>query len=150
MKYYLAYGSNLNIEQMRYRCPDAQVVGKAYLEDYQLLFKGSKTGSYLTVESCKGSKVPLGIWLISDADERKLDRYEGYPTFYYKKTIKFRFNGRIEEGIIYIMHENRKLGIPSVQYVDTCLVGYKNFGFNLKYLDKAYKISSEVEDGNKE
>ena len=28
-KYYIAYGSNLNVEQMRYRCPDAKVVGTA-------------------------------------------------------------------------------------------------------------------------
>lgn len=28
---YLAYGSNLNLEQMRYRCPDAKVVGYTYL-----------------------------------------------------------------------------------------------------------------------
>ncbi len=28
-KFYLAYGSNLNVEQMRFRCPDARIVGTA-------------------------------------------------------------------------------------------------------------------------
>ena len=51
-KLYLAYGSNLSLEQMAYRCPHAYPVGTATLPDYQLLFKGSKTGSYLTVEPC--------------------------------------------------------------------------------------------------
>ena len=46
MKYYLAYGSNLNVRQMMHRCPGAKPVGKMVLEGYELLFKGSKTGSY--------------------------------------------------------------------------------------------------------
>ena len=47
-RYYLAYGSNLNMEQMHYRCPGAVPLGTAELEGYRLLFKGSKTGAYLT------------------------------------------------------------------------------------------------------
>ncbi len=49
-KFYLAYGSNLNVKQMQFRCPDARIVGTAEIPNYQLLFKGSKTGSYLTIE----------------------------------------------------------------------------------------------------
>ena len=49
MKYYLAYGSNLSVRQMLHRCPDAVYVGTAEIPDYQLLFKGSKTGNYLTI-----------------------------------------------------------------------------------------------------
>ena len=83
-KYYLAYGSNLNIEQMRYRCPTAKVVGTAIIKDYELLFKGSKTGAYLTIEKCEGEYVPVGVWEVTPQDELSLDRYEGYPNFYYK------------------------------------------------------------------
>ena len=54
MKYYLAYGSNLNIRQMQMRCPGAKPVGTMVLKGYELLFKGSKTGSYLTIEKKKG------------------------------------------------------------------------------------------------
>ena len=35
-KEYFAYGSNLNFEQMAYRCPEATVVGTAKLEGYEL------------------------------------------------------------------------------------------------------------------
>ena len=49
-RYYIAYGSNLNVRQMRMRCPSARIIGTSVLKDYELLFKGSKTGSYLTVE----------------------------------------------------------------------------------------------------
>ena len=37
--YYIAYGSNLNIAQMDERCPGAQPVCTAKLEDYELVFR---------------------------------------------------------------------------------------------------------------
>ena len=61
-RYYIAYGSNLNVEQMKHRCPDARVVGTATLEGWTLLFRGSKTGSYLTIEPKEGSSVPVAVW----------------------------------------------------------------------------------------
>lgn len=45
--YYLAYGSNLNVRQMLYRCPGAKPIGISVIPDYELLYKGSKTGVYL-------------------------------------------------------------------------------------------------------
>ncbi len=44
-RYYIAYGSNLNVTQMRMRCPRATILGTATLKGWELLFKGSKTGS---------------------------------------------------------------------------------------------------------
>lgn len=52
-RYYIAYGSNLNVRQMKYRCPTAKIAGTAVIRDYELLYKGSKTGSYLTIEKRK-------------------------------------------------------------------------------------------------
>ena len=51
-RYYIAYGSNLNVPQMQMRCPHATILGTAALKGWELLFKGSKTGSYLTIEEC--------------------------------------------------------------------------------------------------
>ena len=86
-RYYIAYGSNLNIRQMRMRCPSARRIGTSELKGYELLFKGSKTGSYLTVEKKPGRSVPVGVWEVTQADEKALDRYEGFPNFYYKKEL---------------------------------------------------------------
>ena len=150
-KLYLAYGSNLSLEQMAYRCPHAYPVGTATLPDYQLLFKGSKTGSYLTVEPKRGYHVPLLVWSVDEKDELMLDRYEGYPDFYYKKElpIKVRSLLNAEEldsgsGIIYIMHEERPIGIPTNFYMRTCLEGYTTFHFNKNILIDAYNKCLEV------
>lgn len=148
-KYYIAYGSNLNTQQMKFRCPTARVVGVSLITGYQLLFKGSHTGSYLTIEPQTDSRVPVGVWEVTEADELALDRYEGYPSFYYKTEMEIPLLGINETKIktvkafVYIMHEERKLGIPSKAYVETCTVGYKEFGFNESYLRDALDISLE-------
>ena len=33
---YIAYGSNINLEQMAYRCPHSKVLGTAEIKDYEL------------------------------------------------------------------------------------------------------------------
>ena len=110
-RYYIAYGSNLNVWQMRYRCPDAKIVGTAVLDGWRLLFKGSKSGAYLTIEKDENGCVPVAVWSVSETDEQRLDRYEGFPSFYYKKelpvTISGIRTGRISKrnAFVYIMHE---------------------------------------------
>ena len=80
-RYYLAYGSNLNREQMKFRCPTAKVIGTAIIEHHELFFRGSRAGAYLTIEPSIGRKVPVAVWEVTAADEKALDRYEGFPTF---------------------------------------------------------------------
>ena len=146
-RYYIAYGSNLNVSQMRMRCPDARIIGTSEIENYQLLFKGSLTGAYLTIEHKEGARVPVAIWSVTKEDEKALDRYEGYPNFYYKKGITLDIKGiktgkvRTKDAFVYIMHEERRIGIPSDYYVYTCLEGYKDFGFDKKFLFDAIEIS---------
>ena len=142
--FYAAYGSNLNMEQMAWRCPGARVVGTSVIKDYRLMFKGSKTGAYLTIEPAKGFEVPVGIWRVTDEDIKALNRYEGYPDFYYKKGFNlFCSDGHRHKSMAYIMHEDRLLNIPSEHYFCTCWEGYENFGFDKKYLFEALKYTRE-------
>ena len=146
---YIAYGSNLNVKQMKIRCPRARIIGTSEIPDYQLIFRGSKTGSYLTIEPKEGSNVPVAVWEVTKFDEASLDLYEGFPKFYYKEQmnlpVKAFNNFEVQEkGVfVYIMHENRPLGIPSRSYIMTCLEGYATFGFDVKNLAKAINVSKE-------
>lgn len=116
-KYYIAYGSNMDTDQMDYRCPESLLVDTGWINGYELLFKGSLTGFYATIEKNADCKVPCYIWSITDTDEKSLDRYEGYPAFYYKKTLPVELtDGGTIEGMAYIMHEERELGIPYANY----------------------------------
>ena len=37
---YFAYGSNMDLYQMNYRCPSSEVMGNVTLNDYKLAFRG--------------------------------------------------------------------------------------------------------------
>lgn len=147
-KYYIAYGSNLNLPQMQYRCPTAKIIGTALIKDYELLFKGGFGYAYLTIEPKQGEQVPVAVWEVETADEKSLDQYEGYPNFYYKKdmtvTVKDIQTGeeKVLDAFVYIMHEEHKCSIPSTRYWETCLDGYRSFCFDEAVLRKA-AIESE-------
>lgn len=142
-KYYIAYGSNMDEGQMVYRCPTAQLLGRTELEDYRLLFKGSKTGAYATIEPEEGSRVPVLVWTIEKEDEKRLDRYEGYPVFYYKKDLEIDLAGKRVAALVYIMDESRDYGKPSERYYGVLERAYRKYGFPMEILTEAYKISGK-------
>lgn len=155
-RYYIAYGSNLNISQMKRRCPTAVPIGTSFLEGYELNFKGSKTGSYLTVDECVDGRVPVAIWKIQPQDELYLDRYEGFPQFYYKKDFVLAVTSldgstvRDLNCFVYLMAVDRQIGITSTVYLNTCLEGYTDFGFDTTYLmdacNRAYAYCAKSAD----
>lgn len=149
-RYYLAYGSNLNVQQMVRRCPNARPFGTAVIENHILYFRGSKTGSYLTIEPRIGSKVPVAVWVINESDERSLDRYEGFPSFYYKQdfTLPVRMFGtgktEMKKCFAYIMIDDRPVGMPTNFYLQTCLDGYDDFGFDKRILRRTVERMRKI------
>ena len=144
-KYYIAYGSNLNVEQMKWRCPGARAISTATLKNYRLMFKGSQTGAYLTIEKYSKGKVPVVVWEVTDRNIKALDRYEGYPNFYYKKDIRIKCDdGHFRDCFAYIMHERNSIEAPHMYYVETCLEGYQHFGFDVNYLWDAVEYSGGI------
>ena len=150
--YYLAYGSNLHVAQMQRRCPGAKAIGTAWLDGYRLAFRGSKTGAYLTIVPDSKARTPVGVWEINAEHERALDRYEGYPIFYYKQRYAVevspmpgrRGRKRTVTGMVYIMDEARPFGTPEQWYVSVCSVGYDCFGLDKEPLLDAVRRSLPV------
>lgn len=130
------------MEQMKFRCPNAKPVGTAIIENNVLTFRGSASGFYLTIEPKIGSKVPVGVWEVTAADEAALDCYEGYPRFYFKTEITVNVTSlqggktASKKAFYYFMNEDSELGLPSEMYVQTCLQGYKDFGFDKRILKR--------------
>ena len=141
-KYYIAYGSNLSVEQMAYRCPDAKVIGTAVIEGYALLFKGCAT-----IEPREGRTVPVLVWEISPGEAKSLARYEGYPHFYYNKdmALPVRMAGTDTEqeltAMVYIMDERRRPASPTCYYYKVLADGYEDFGFDKAILEQALSDS---------
>lgn len=85
---YFAYGSNMNLDQMAFRCPDAEVVGVVRVDDYRLTFCGNGSAGVATILPQVGSHVDGVLWRISQEDEKSLDFYEGYPRLYGKESLE--------------------------------------------------------------
>lgn len=74
-KFYIAYGSNLNLAQMAARCPSARVYAKGVLNNWELVYRGAESNSHATIERKTGSTVPVLVWEIQPIDEYFLDIY---------------------------------------------------------------------------
>ncbi len=135
MKYF-AYGSNLNIKQMKWRCQDADPLGEFTLEGFQLVFR-----YYADIIPVQGKSVKGGLWEISEEDEKILDSYEAFPHLYgkyYKKDIMY-----------YRMHADvRHLELPSLGYLAGMLEGMENFGLS-PLEDLNHNLGNEPSDNTK-
>ena len=123
---YIAYGSNMVAEQMAHRCPNARLLGTGWLLNHRLEFY-----LHATVEKTrsKGARVPVAVWEIDEADEMRLDRYEGYPTYYVKRRATVHMqDGSPIEGMLYQMntfHGN----LPQSHYYKGIRDAYLALGF---------------------
>lgn len=146
-RYYMAYGSNLNVQQMQWRCKDATVAGVATLDGYALAFRGN---GCLTIDPDKSSEVNVAVWDVSEADEKALDRYEGFPNYYYKKDFEIDMldqNGQWHKvnAFAYIMRDGEPYALPWDVYYETCKAGSDHFKFSDRNLQSALaKAAMEV------
>lgn len=148
-KLYVAYGSNLNMEQMKDRCPGAQFVGTGVVENHELQFKGNLYNAHATIAPKEGATVPVGVWTIRELDEKRLDRYEGYNPrgqgYYDKEQIPVKMDdGSTLTGMVYIMDQKMDFGMPYQGYYDTVQRGYRDCGLNTAVLDQAVKQSVDL------
>lgn len=132
---YLAYGSNLHIEQMQRRCPTAEVLGTSTLHGYRLVFNG-----VATIEPDPDRNVPVLLWDIKPADEPPLDRYEGFPHLYRRETVQVELNGKTVDAMVYIMN-SEGIAPPSPYYYDVIRQGYEMNGLDIAVLEQARRES---------
>lgn len=133
--FYIAYGSNLNKESMKFRCQDAVPVCATMLNNAKLVFRGVADISYEP-----GSRAPAALWKISKFDERVLDHFEGVGHGMYRK--KWINIGKNRQALIYLMNDD---GVhpPSKYYCDVIRKGYRDFGLDESYLNEAVAASFE-------
>lgn len=74
---YFAYGSNLNLKQMKDRCPGSKPLIPATLKGYRLTER-----KYADIDPSPGSSVHGVMCHLTKEDLDNLDVYEGYPRFY--------------------------------------------------------------------
>lgn len=132
---YFAYGSNMNLNQMAFRCPDAQVVDTIRLEGYRLAFRENGGGAGVaTILPEEGSHVDGVLWRISERDEQHLDHYEGFPFLYGKEPVTVtEQDGVRREVMAYTMNSPYKdvPALPSQPYLSGILHGCRQNGIEI-------------------
>ena len=124
---YFAYGSSLNIGQMKQRCPDSVGISPAVLAGWKLIER-----TYADIEECPGNFVNGALYEISEKDLAELDLYEGYPEYYTRQEVMVSDNGTYRKAWVYIMTEEcckrRDHGSYSDRYRKNCSDGAKYWG----------------------
>jgi gamma-glutamylcyclotransferase (GGCT)/AIG2-like uncharacterized protein YtfP len=121
---YFGYGSNLDLSQMKRRCPSSKLISKGSLPGYRLTFNRFSNGwggGVADVIQDQDSKVWGLVFEISDSDLERLDRYEGYhkdQTSMYErwKAVIDTPNGQISDVWVYTVVEKQKFVSPTLEY----------------------------------
>ncbi|HQC54920.1 MAG TPA: gamma-glutamylcyclotransferase [Clostridia bacterium] len=146
MKYYAAYGSNLQAEQMKKRCPSAIYVGAGVIEGYRLVF-----WTFATIEPAVGHATPVGVYRLNEVDEANLDGFEGVrinPPSYIKENINVKMDsGEVIECMVYIKKRFCRMDYPNLpddEYYKRIKKGYKEKDLDTKVLKEAYEYTEEL------
>ena len=147
--YYFAYGSNMNLDQMAYRCPAASVVEKVKLEGYRLTFCGRGKGcGVATILPEEGSRVEGVLWKITPECEKSLDFYEGYPHLYGKETVLVQGKDGVKREVMaYTMNRPYRdsPALPSRTYLEGILNGCRQNGIPTRpILETVQRIQNQL------
>jgi gamma-glutamylcyclotransferase (GGCT)/AIG2-like uncharacterized protein YtfP len=130
--YYFSYGMLCNPDFM----PGAELVGVGELKNFEY-----KMYQYANVEPKKDSNVYGCLWKIDRQMIRQLDRIEGYPNLYDRRTYPVYLDGKKYETEVYIMIPETiqylKNTVPVRRYVRNIMHGYKNAGVPISQLTNA-------------
>ena len=126
--FYFAYGSNMNIEQMKRRCPGAEEASPAVLHGWKLAER-----LYADIEKGENECVNGALYFVTDDDIAALDQYEGYPEFYTREKVLVADNtGCLRSAWVYTMTEKYKKIRSGEKYPEcyrrTCSDGAKYWG----------------------
>ena len=133
---YFAYGSNINQDQMAFRCSDASTAALAYVQNFKFIINEIGVA---TIIPASGSVVRGVLWQISKTDEDQLDIYEGVSSnLYTKESCNVSVGDENIDALVYIA-TNSDLGSPRKNYLETIIDGIVSFDGEKEWL---YEIQS--------
>ncbi|SRX93825.1 hypothetical protein MSP7336_02069 [Mycobacterium shimoidei] len=128
---YFAYGSNLCVEQMARRCPDAAEPLPAVLGNHDWLINQRGVA---TVEPFTGTEVHGVLWRLSDHDLATLDSAEGVPHRYRRDQLIVHTDHGSSPAWVYIDHRVDP-GPPRPGYLERIIGGAIHHGLPQRWID---------------
>ena len=150
---YFAYGSNLDWNQMRGRCPSVRFVCSAKLCDHRLAFTRKSQGrgcGVADVLPAQGHDVWGVVYQIDECDIGQLDKNEGFrPGLPLEENAYLRTEYHVfAEGdakkpllvTIYIANKQESPPLPNAEYKRLIVEGAKNLHLPENYIRKLESI----------
>jgi phage replication-related protein YjqB (UPF0714/DUF867 family) len=131
MHQYFAYGSNLCVDQMARRCPDAANPRPARLADHDWLINQRGVA---TVERFAGTHVHGVVWTLSDRDLATLDSAEGVPARYHRDRLTVHTAEGPADAWVYIDHRVEP-GPPRPGYLERIIAGAVHHGLPQRWIE---------------
>lgn len=144
---YFAYGSNLNWERMKNRCPSAEFYCKAFLPDYRIEFTRESSKLNCGVADIiwdENNKAYGVVYKIDEDDLGRLDKREGYIpqrdiNCYKRIEIMVFKEDNDEEPITVFTYEVEKKEFgkykPNNDYKNLIVDGAKHWDFPERYIN---------------
>lgn len=129
-----AYGSNMDIAQMKSRCPSASMVSKATLKKYRFIINGHGVATIVT----DSSGIVYGVlWEMTPEDENNLDGYEGVKSGTYNKAFADveTESGVSVKAMIYIAADNSH-GYSRGGYMERIVAAARNHELPVNYTEE--------------
>lgn len=153
---YFAYGSNMDPEQMKGRCPAAEIVGIGVLRDHGLCFpRGSlaRGCGVASVEPLQGRETWGVVYRLSAADLAALDQQEGFRSDrpaqknnYNRTEVLVDFGGVRTPMLAYVAVPQNAPPLPSAAYLRHMRAGARHHRLPpayIRYLDGLACASSK-------
>ncbi|MET0899520.1 MAG: poly-gamma-glutamate hydrolase family protein [Mycobacterium sp.] len=128
---YFAYGSNLCVQQMARRCPEAVAPRAASLADHDWLINERGVA---TIEPFTGSRVHGVLWDVSDHDLATLDSAEGVPVRYRRDRLTVHTAAGPTSAWVYVDHRVEP-GAPRPGYLERIIDGALHHGLPERWVE---------------
>ncbi|VAX28227.1 hypothetical protein MNBD_NITROSPIRAE01-2368 [hydrothermal vent metagenome] len=143
---YFAYGSNMDLDQMKVRCPGSSVIGIVELKHYAMAFtrwsRSWKSGTADILPE-RGKSVYGVLFDLSFEDLKKSDKFADYPNSYIRKDVGVFFEGETLPALTYVA---RRQGVykPSKSYMGKMLHGAEQNNLPEEYITFLKSIKTHV------
>jgi gamma-glutamylcyclotransferase (GGCT)/AIG2-like uncharacterized protein YtfP len=137
MALYAAFGSNLDPEQMKQRCPHSPLLGTGWIDGWRLTFGGEDLGwegALATIVEAPGEHVFVGLYDLTDADARELDSWEGADSGLYRK-LRVRVVTMEGDKLawVYVL-DGYEGGLPGARYLGVLAAAAETAGAPVDYV----------------
>ena len=141
MRFYFAYGANMDVAGMARRCPEALALGPARLDDrrFAIVHPG-----YATVIAAKGSCVHGVLWRLGSRDLVALDAFENIASgLYLRADMQIRQAARSLRALTYFVREPRPGRVRPGYLEDCVLPAARHWGLPANYISsiEAFRVA---------